>query len=155
MKKLLWDPQPYFEPSCLLSCAWHSAAGVEWAGVCLHPQVDELASCQGPTSTSTSRAICWWCWHARGVGKAGTRQVTCVSLSSRRTVVSKAAYVFASPGNCMRTVLLEAILYVCTCTVNCIVAWPCTRTVTGPDEKNMLGSLDLVKEDMKSLVITQ
>lgn len=102
MKKLLLEPQPYFEPSCLLSCAWHSAAGVEWAGVCLHPQVDELASCQGPTSTSTSRAICWSCWHARGVGKAGTCQCTCVSLSSRRrTVVSKAAYAFASPGNCM------------------------------------------------------
>ena len=61
--------------------------------------------------------------------------------------MSKAAYAFASPGNCMRTVLHEAIIYVCARTGKRIVPWPCTRTVTGPDEKNMLGSLDLVKED--------
>lgn len=61
--------------------------------------------------------------------------------------MSKAAYAFGSPGNCMRAVLHEAVIYACTCLGKCIVPWPCTRTVTGPDEKNMLRSLDSVKEN--------
>ena len=76
VKKLLLEAQPHFELSHLLSCAWQSVAGVEWAGVCLHPRADELASSQGATSISTSRTVCRSCWHAGGDGKAGTCPVT-------------------------------------------------------------------------------
>lgn len=96
-----------------------------------------------PAGIFTSGMICWSCRHARGVGKAGTCWVTHVSLSSRKgIVVSKAA----SPGNCMRTVLHEEINDVSACT-GTVVPWPCTRTVTGPDEKIVFSSLDPVKAD--------
>lgn len=58
-EKLLLEARPYFELS----------AGIEWAGGCLHPHVEELASSQGHRSISTSRATCWSCWLLKGLGK--------------------------------------------------------------------------------------